>query len=142
MQWVVARKIPQRQGLFITSALLNYSGSRRQPTADLRGPSVFAIATPRQVARFHLRALAASRSGELHRGRRFGPTRRARCEAPTPAPGSDHGLVSFQPAGSLTTGQYKWAVSKQRERPQTANRLEGNAMPPRRLLWVRGSFSL
>ena len=29
-----------------TSALLNYSGPRRQPTADLRGPSVFAIATP------------------------------------------------------------------------------------------------
>ena len=48
----------------------------------------------------------------------------------------------FQLAGSLTTGQYKWAVSKQRQRPQTANRLEGNAMPPRRLLWVRGSFSL
>ena len=38
--------------------------------------------------------------------------------------------------------QYAWRVTKQRERPQTANRLEGNAMPPRRLLWVRGSFSL
>ena len=108
-----------------TSALLNYSGPRRQPPADLRGPSVFAIATPRQVARFHLRALAASRSCELQRGRRFGPTLRARCEAPSLALGSDHGLAMFQLAGSLTTGQYKWAVSKQRQRPQTANRLKG-----------------
>ena len=31
----------------------------------------------------------------------------------------------FQPAGSLTTGQYAWRVTKQRERPQTANRLKG-----------------
>ena len=97
-----------------TSALLDYSGPRRQPAADLRGPSVFAIATPRQVARFHLHSLAASHSCELQRGRRFGPTLRARCEAPTLAPGSDRGLATFQPAGSLTTGQYKWGVPKQR----------------------------
>ena len=125
-----------------TSALLNYSGLPGQLSADPESPSVFAIATPRQVARFHLRALAASYSCELQRGRRFGPTLRARCEAPSPAPGSDRGLAMFQPAGSLTTGQYKWAVSKQRQRPQTANRPEGSSKPLWRLQWVWGSFSL
>ena len=57
------------------------------------------------------------------------PTLRARCEAPSPASCSDHSLYLFQLAGALSTGQYKWAVSKQRKRPQTANRLEGVICP-------------
>ena len=35
----------------------------------------------------------------------------------------------FQLAGTSATGQYKWAVSKQRKRPQTVNRLEGVICP-------------
>ena len=57
------------------------------------------------------------------------PTLRARCEAPSPAPGFDHGSVMFQSAGALSTDQYKRAVSKQRLRPQTANRPEGRLAP-------------
>ena len=45
--------------------------------------------------------------------------------APAPAPGSGIGLGLFQLAGSEATGQYKRAVSKQRQRPQTGNRPEG-----------------
>ena len=54
---------------------------------------------------------------------------RARCEAPSPAPGFGNCFSFFQLAGALSTGQYKWAVSKQRKRPQTANRLEGIKNP-------------
>ena len=62
-------------------------------------------------------------------GAYFAPTLRARREAPSPAPGLDHCLYLFQLAGALSTGQYKRAVSKQRFRPQTANRLEGVICP-------------
>ena len=55
----------------------------------------------------------------------FVPTLRARREAPSLAPGFGMGKKAFQPAGALSTGQYKRAVSKQRKRPQTVNRLEG-----------------
>ena len=54
---------------------------------------------------------------------------RARCEAPSPAHGFDHCFSAFQLAGALSTGQYKRAVSKQRKRPQTVNRLEGVICP-------------
>ena len=49
--------------------------------------------------------------------------------APALAPGSDHCFYLFQLAGSEATGQYKWAVSKQRQRPQTAKRPEGKKSP-------------
>ena len=49
--------------------------------------------------------------------------------APSLAPGSGIGLGLFQPAGSGATGQYKRAVSKQRQRPQTAKRPEGRIGP-------------
>ena len=49
--------------------------------------------------------------------------------APSLAHGSGIGLGLFQPAGSDATGQYKWAVSKQRQRPQTANRPEDIISP-------------
>ena len=58
-------------------------------------------------------------------GAYFAPTLRARREAPSLAPGFDRSSWLFQLAGALSTGQYKWAVSKQRKRPQTANRLDG-----------------
>ena len=61
-------------------------------------------------------------------GAYFAPTLRARREAPSPVACFDHCLYLFQLAGALSTGQYKRAVSKQRKRPQTANRLEG--IPP------------
>ena len=57
------------------------------------------------------------------------PTLRARREAPSLASCSDHSLYLFQLAGALSTGQYKRAVSKQRQRPQTANRHEGIICP-------------
>ena len=62
-------------------------------------------------------------------GAYFAPTLRARCEAPSLAPGFDHCFSAFQLAGTLATGQYKRAVSKQRKRPQTGNRLEGVICP-------------
>ena len=49
--------------------------------------------------------------------------------APSLAPGSDHCFYLFQLAGSEATGRYKWAVSKQRQRPQTAKRPEGRIGP-------------
>ena len=62
-------------------------------------------------------------------GAYFAPTLRARCEAPSLAHGFDHSLYLFQLAGALSTGQYKRAVPKQRQRPQTANRHEGIICP-------------
>ena len=50
---------------------------------------------------------------------------RARCEAPSPAPGSDHSGWLFQPAGSVASCPIHNAVTKQRKRPQTVNRPEG-----------------
>ena len=54
---------------------------------------------------------------------------RARCEAPSLVACFDHCLYLFQLAGTFATGQYKRAVSKQRKRLQTANRLEGIICP-------------
>ena len=59
----------------------------------------------------------------------FAPTLRARCSAPSPAPGFDICDCLFQLAGTLSTGQYKRAVSKQRLPPQTANRLDDITRP-------------
>ena len=71
----------------------------------------------------------------------FVPTLRARREAPSLVPGSGVGLLIFQPASALSTGQYKWAVSKQRKPPQTANRLDGRHAPVA-AAQEKGSFSL
>ena len=71
----------------------------------------------------------------------FVPTLRARREAPSLVPGSGVGLLIFQPASALSTGQYKWAVSKQRKPPQTANRLDGRHAPVA-AAQEKGNFSL
>ena len=41
---------------------------------------------------------------------------RARCEAPSPAPGSDHSEGVFQLAGSIASCLIRYAVTEQRKR--------------------------
>ena len=76
-----------------------------------------------------LTSICGSRSSSQLRVTSVSTFDRARCEAPSLAHGFDHCLYLFQLAGALSTGQYKRAVSKQRKRPQTANRLEGVICP-------------
>ena len=56
-------------------------------------------------------------------------------------PGFGVGKKAFQPAGALSTGQYTRAVSKQRQRPQTANR-PGGKHAPMAPAHAKSSFSL
>ena len=101
-----------------TMFIFDYSAPRRQPFGwSPRGlVARVSLHSRRQESARPLRNTAAAYSV---------PTLRARREAPSLVSGFGVGFALFQPAGALSTGQYMRAVPKQRQRPQTANRLEG-----------------